>query len=132
MDIQVSVTHDNDSQNINVAFYKHVDDTTLHVYNPVKSSDGIKWVWVEVVMGATVQPTFAIPAFFTRTGVVQEMVDQFAKNIGIVATQAKDSLSVVETQSKHLDDLRRLLFDGDYIEMQSGKKPAAVGTKERV
>ena len=132
MDIQVSVTKDDQSQHINVAFYKHVDDSTMLVYNPVQSTNGIKWEWVEVIMGATVIPTFMIPAFFTRTGVVQEMVDQFAKNTGIVASNLKGSQSAFEAQGNHLSDMRKLLFDADYIEMQSGQKPVPKGTKERV
>lgn len=81
-----------------------------------------RWGWVTVEEGSVPPPCFPLPFSLVKRGVIQELVDEIAKDLGIVAQTVRASDSVIEAKQEHLEDLRRLLFGSAFVEIQRGEE----------
>ena len=106
---------------VNVVFWRGREDDLLSVYVPTALESGeIVWKWEDFSSQEAPPPTFVIPEVLLRMGVVQDLVDAIGRELGIKASAVKDAESVSLTTQAHLQDLRRILFNFDWVELQRG------------
>lgn len=90
-------------------------------FEPLAVEDGtVQYGWKEYDEGAVPQGAFRIPMPFARLGVIQQLVDEIAKEFKVVASGMQEAKSKEQAVQAHLEDLQKLLFTSDWIELQRG------------
>ncbi len=103
-----------------VVFWRDVDGGVAS-FEPLAVEDGtVQYGWKEYDEGALPQGAFRIPMQFARLGVLQQLVDEIAKEFKVVASEIQEAKSKEQAVQAHLEDLQKLLFTSDWIELQRG------------
>ena len=113
-----------------VVIWRVLDATTIAAFEPSFSTDkGIMWNWTEYEAEAVPNPALKIPKPLMNLGVMQTLVDKIKENLGIVAESITPK--EIEATRYHLEDMRKIVFDSDWIEIQKGS-PAQLIEREGV
>ena len=124
--IKVAVYRPHEMDAIHIVIYKDWGET-MEVLNPIapvaKDDTKVKWGWVEYDPEArVVEPTFLIPRTldkFAVGGVAKQIVEGFAE-LGIIPDAVKEQKGLIELKDAHLEDMRRLIFGMDWLNIQQG------------
>ena len=119
--INISILQDQNSQAIAISVW-HLRDSETFAYIPVAVDHGeARWGWASVEGDGSPPPSFLIPFSLVKRGLIQDLVNEIAQDLGIVAERAKEADSLLAVKDAHLNDLRNILFGSDWIEVQRGK-----------
>lgn len=120
--VSVAVYRPHHMDAIHIVIYKDWGEH-LEVLNPVAIKKGdLQWSWIEYDLGAIPEPTFIIPRVLDRLateGVAKQLVDGFAE-LGIIPDKLKEAVGVTDAKAEHLEDMRRLVFGMDWMNIQKG------------
>jgi len=84
------------------------------------TENGAEWGWVEVEEEGSVPPAaFILPRRLEMKGVAQKLVDEFGKE-GILPSVVKEEKGKLGATEAHLEDLRRILFSFNFVNLQRG------------
>jgi hypothetical protein len=127
--ISVSILTSADSYSHAILVWQERDGD-IYAYVPTSVDNGeARWGWALVEEGTTPPPSFPLPISFMKRGLVQDLVDEIAKDMGIVAQVVRESQTLLDMKNEHLADLQKILFGSDWVEIQRGK-PTVLEDKE--
>ncbi len=118
--IHVSVFRGERGRNIHIVFWRDTQEGVLAL-EPTIVEERVVWRWNLVPEGQAPEPSFIIPAIFEELGAVQGLADALERELGVVASGEKEKASRIEALSYHLEDLRKIIFSFDWIELQRGE-----------
>ena len=113
-------------RDLNVVLYQDRGDHDL-VFCPVAVDGRVVWEWKEVDKNSEMTPTFVIPySTMRRFGVVQELVDGLYEATGIMTSGLDKVIEDSEHAKKHLEDLQRIIFESDFVNIQRGSPQVVI------
>ncbi len=130
--ISVAVYRPHTMDAIHIVIYKDWGEH-LEVLTPVAVKKGeLQWLWIEYSLDAIPEPTFIIPRVLDKlatAGVAKQLVEGFAE-LGIISDKVQEAESLLELKDNHLEDMRRLVFGMDWMNIQKGA-PIELETERR-
>lgn len=125
MKTQVAVYSPNALQMTHIVIFQELDDGSLRVFVPVAQEDGsVVWRWEDSPPGQAPSPSLIIPRMLdTQGGILQQLTERLAEQ-GIWPKHLDAKVEEVKRLEAHLSDLQRLVFDGDWVELQRGRPQA--------
>lgn len=132
-DVRCMVFRPQNMDALHVVIHRMVGDME-QIFVPAADSEGrILWEWREYSSMSLEQfnPTFIIPRYLERFGVVQELVDELYKQTGIMTSGLKELADTNDAQKAHLSDLQKLLFRSDFVNIQRGE-PKIIASDEKL
>lgn len=134
-DIHVKVVQGMTFDGVDIFFYQDTEDgfAVLHQYLDENGNCDYRWDEYDEI-GSLPPATFRIPGILARRGGIQNLVDAIYDITGIRASDREDlTESAIKARDAHLEDLRRILFNFDWVELQRGEpiKPSGEAIIER-
>jgi len=103
-----------------VVFWKAVEEG-ISSFEPEIREEKVIWTWVDYSEGVTPRGAFKIPTSFERLGLLQKLADELDEKFKVRATSTEGVPSKLEATQYHLEDMRKILFDFNWIELQRGE-----------
>lgn len=125
METKVAVYQPHQLDKTHIVVYQERDDGTLRVFMPMAEADGsVVWRWEEVAPAQAPPASFVVPRVLeVQGGVLQQLTERLAEQ-GIWPKGMDAKKEEVARLESHLADLQRLVFDGDWVELQRGRPQA--------
>lgn len=116
---QVMITEDIATARSLVYIFREVSLDQVQVYHPQIVNNEIQWQVGTYETGELLQPTLVLGRLFR--GVAAEFASALAKHFGVELPEVEVAKSAFEAQSRHLEDLQKMLFGFDFVTLERGK-----------